>query len=125
KTEKGRVFRHLKKYPERKLPPNLKASIEKDILVDQVTTANPFAALTVPPFATVLGIPHAHPKIVFVADDAALGEYTSVFANKVFLLEERNTEDDASADNTAKLKEKLTKDNDVSIDQEIVLRARL
>jgi len=119
------VLRTIEKYPERKLPPNLKASIVKDILVDQVTTANPFAALTVPPFETALGIPHANPQIVYVADDEALGEYRSAFANKVFLFEERDAESNANTDNSAKMQEKLKGDNDVSIDQEIVLRARL
>ncbi|HTE10066.1 MAG TPA: hypothetical protein VK645_03835, partial [Chitinophagaceae bacterium] len=119
------VLRTIEKYPERKLPPNLKASVVKDILVDQVTTANPFAALTVPPFAAALGIPHASPQIVYVAGDEALGEYRNLFANKVFLFEERNAEGDAATDNSAKVQEKLTADNDVSIDQEIVLRARL
>ena len=119
------VLRTIEKYPERKLPPNLKASIEKDILVDQVTTANPFAALTVPPFETALGIPHANPQIVYVADDEGLGEYRSDFANKVFLFEERGTEGNTDTDNSAKVQDKLTADNDVSIDQEMVLRARL
>ncbi len=119
------VLRSLEKYPERKLAPNIKATIVKDILIDQITTANPFAALTVPPFADALGIPHANPQIVYVAQDEELGEYQAEYAGKVFLLEERNAMGDANADNGEKMQEKLTADNDVSIDQEIVLRARL
>ena len=125
KSGKEWVLRTLEKYPERKLPPNLKKSIVKDIMVDQITTANPFAALTVPPFADALGIPHANPQIVYVADDEALGEYRNDFANKVFLFEERDAEGDADSDNSAKVQDKLKADNDVSIDQTIVLRARL
>ncbi len=119
------VLRTLEKYPERKLAPNVKASIVKDILVDQITTANPFAALTVPPFAEALGIPHANPQIVYIAQDEALGEYQLDYAGKVFLLEERNATGDLNADNGEKMLEKMQDDNDVSIDQEMVLRARL
>jgi len=119
------VLRTIEKFPERKLPSNLKASIVKDIMVDQITTANPFAALTVPPMAEALGIPHASPQIVYVADDPALGEYRADFANKVFLFEQRNAGSDAGADNSAKLQEKLKEDNDVAVDQQMVLRARL
>jgi len=125
KNGKEWVLRTLEKYPERKLPDNLKASIVKDILVDQITTANPFAALTVPPFAEALGIPHANPQVVYVADDEALGEYRKDFANRIFLFEERDTDGDASSDNSAKVQDKLKDDNDVAIDQTIVLRARL
>jgi len=124
-TGKEWVLRTLEKFPERKLPANLKASVVKDILVDQVTTANPFAALTVPPFADALDIPHANPQIVYVARDEALGEYSNDFAEKVFLFEERSAEGNAGADNSEKMQEKLADDNDVSIDQELVLRARL
>lgn len=119
------VLRTLEKYPERKLAPNIKATIIKDILVDQITTANPFASLTVPPFAEALGIPHASPQIVYIAQDETLGEYQLDYAGKVFLLEERNATGDITADNGGKMQEKLQDDNDVSIDQEMVLRARL
>ncbi|MFT3822937.1 MAG: BamA/TamA family outer membrane protein [Chitinophagaceae bacterium] len=124
-TGKEWVLRTMEKYPERKLPANLKASIVKDILTDQITTANPFAALTVPPFAKALGIPHANPEIVYIKDDTALGEYSKDFANKVFLFEEREAEGDADSDNTLKVQQKLRDDNDISIDRQIVLRARL
>ena len=120
------VLRTLEKYPERKLPPKLKATIAKDILTDQVTTANPFAALTVPPFAEALGIPHANPQVVYVADDPVLGEYRKDYANKVFLFEERDIDgDDVKSVNTTKLQNKLKDDNDASVDQIVVLRARL
>ncbi len=125
KKGKEWVLRTLEKYPERKLPDNLKASVVKDILQDQVTTANPFAALTVPPLAGALGIPHANPQIVYVADDTALGVYRAAYANKVFLFEERDVEEDINSDNTAKVQKELREDNDVGIDQQIVLRARL
>lgn len=119
------VLRSLEKYPERKLPANLKQSVVKDILTDQITTANPFAALTVPVFAAALDIPHANPQIVYVADDTALGNYREAYANKIYLFEERDGSGDIDADGTDKVLDKLKSDNDVAIDQTMVLRARL
>lgn len=119
------VLRSVQKYPERQLPANLKQTVARDILQDQVTTANPFAAITVPPLAAALNIPHSNPEIVYVADDPALGSYQQEFGNRVFLLEEREPVDSNKTDNTVKAQEKLQQDNDVTVDQSLVLRARL
>ncbi|MET0463170.1 MAG: BamA/TamA family outer membrane protein [Chitinophagaceae bacterium] len=119
------VLRSVQKYPERQLPPKLKETIARDILQDQVATANPFAALTVPPLAEALFIPHSNPEIVYVAADTALGKYNEGFAGKVFLLEERQPAESSKTDNTSQLQKKLQEDNDVSVDQRLVLRARL
>ena len=127
KDNSGRewVLRTIQKYPERGLPKNLKATIAKDILQDQVVTAHPYSSLTVPPLAEALGIPHANPQIVYVPDDPALGEYRKDFANAVFLFEEREPIEADRTDNTDKTQRKLEEDNDVHVDQQIVLRARL
>jgi hypothetical protein len=119
------VLRSVQKYPERQLPPNLKETIARDILRDQVVTANPFAAITVPPLAEAIGIPHSNPEIVYVAADTALGKYNDEFAGKVFLLEEREPVESNKTDNTIRMQEKLQSDNDVTVDQPTVLRARL
>jgi hypothetical protein len=125
RTGKEWVLRSVQKYPERQLPPKLKETIARDILRDQVATANPFAAITVPPLAEALGIPHSNPEIVYVATDSALGKYNEEFAGKVFLLEERQPAETGKTDNTAQMQKKLQEDNDVSVDQHLVLRARL
>ncbi|MVT12535.1 BamA/TamA family outer membrane protein [Chitinophaga tropicalis] len=119
------VLRSAQKYPERQLPPRLKETVARDILQDQVTTANPFAAMTVPPLAAALGIPHSNPEIVVVAPDTALGKYNEEFAGRPFLFEEREPLESTKTDNTEKAQEKLKEDNDVSVNQQIVLRARL
>ncbi|MGZ3837019.1 MAG: BamA/TamA family outer membrane protein [Flavisolibacter sp.] len=119
------LLRSVQKYPERALPKKLRATIAKDILQDQVVTSHPYAALTIPPLAEALGVPHSHPEIVFVPDDPALGEYRKEFGNSVLLFEEREPEDAADTDNSEKVKRKLRGDNDVRIDQQLLLRARL
>src|SRR5690349_10143235 len=55
------VLRTIQKYPERGLPPRLRPTVVRDILQDQVSAAHPFSALTVPPLAGALGIPHSNP----------------------------------------------------------------
>ena len=117
------VLRTLQKYPDRKLPENLKATVIKDILQDQVSAINPFGALTVPSFASALGILHSTPEIVFVQDDPGLMEYRKEFANASYLLERYVPGDDSN--NTLKVQAKLQEDNDHKVDQKMVLRARL
>lgn len=119
------VLRTIQKYPERGLAPSLRATIAKDILQDQVVTAHPFSSLTVPPLAAALGIPHANPQIVYLARDPVLAEYEQDFANAVYLFEEREPVDADRTDNTDKTQHKLEEDNDVRVNQQIVLRARL
>ncbi|MDB5250124.1 MAG: hypothetical protein JWQ40_4518 [Segetibacter sp.] len=126
KDAQGRewVLRTIQKYPEQGLPEKLRKTIAKDILQDQVVTGHPYAALTVPPFAKALDIPHANPQIVFVPDDPALGSYRGDFANSVLLFEEREP-DSLKTDNSEKAQSKLQEDNDTRIEQKLVLRARL
>ncbi|GAA3986277.1 hypothetical protein [Mucilaginibacter dorajii] len=119
------VLRTIQKYPEKGLPVDLRPTVAKDILQDQVSAAHPFSALTVPPLAEALGIPHSNPRIVYVPDDPALGQYQKDFANQVFLFEEREPLDAEKTDNTDKVQKKLQDDNDNRVDQKIVLRARL
>lgn len=119
------VLRTIQKYPEKGLPEDLRPTVAKDILQDQVSAAHPFSALTVPPLALALGIPHSNPEIVYVPDDPALGEYQQDFAKQVFLFEEREPLDAEKTDNTEKVQRKLQDDNDNRVDEKIVLRARL
>ncbi|WP_299581805.1 BamA/TamA family outer membrane protein [Mucilaginibacter sp.] len=119
------VLRTIQKYPEKILPPNLRETIAKDIVQDQISAEHPFASLTVPPLAQALGIPHAHPQIVYVPDDPALGKYRKDYANQVFLFEEREPLDVDKTDNVGKVQSKVQEDNENRVDQQLVLRARL
>ncbi|WP_175538905.1 BamA/TamA family outer membrane protein [Mucilaginibacter polytrichastri] len=118
-------LRTVQKYPDRALPPDLRKTIVKDILQDEVSTSHPFSALIVPPLAQALGIPHSDPQIVYVADDPGLGKYRKDYANHVFLFEDRDPLDVDKSDNTEKAEKKLEADNDNRVEQKLVLRARL
>lgn len=119
------ALRTVQKYPERGLPPNLRKTIAKDIVQDQIATNHPFSALVVPPLAEALGIPHENPEIIYVGDDPALGQYQKEFANAVYLIEERAPTGYEKSDNSQKAMRKVEEDNDTRFDQKLVLRARL
>ena len=118
------VLRTIQKYPEVGMPEHLRKTVVKDILQDQVTTGHPFASLTVPVFANALGLSHSNPQIIYLASDSALGMYKNEFENAPYLFEEREPLSE-NTDNTEKVQKQLQKDNDNSIDQKLVLRARL
>lgn len=119
------VLRTVQKYPERGLPENLRATIAKDIVQDQIATNHPFSSLIVPPLADALDIPHANPEIIYVGDDPGLGQYRKDFANAVYLLEERSPAGYEKSDNSEKVQRKVEEDNDHRVDQKLVLRSRL
>lgn len=125
KTGQEWVLRSVQKYPERVLPPTLRAGLTKAIIQDQTSTANPFASLTVPPMADALGILHANPEIVYIGDDPVLGKYSKDYKNSVFLFEEREPMESDKTDNTKKVQAKQRKDNDVRVDAKMALRARI
>ncbi len=119
------VLRSIQKYPERSLPKNLRNTIAKDVVKDQISIAHPFGALTVPTFNEALAINHVSPILVFVGDDPVFGEFRDVFKNRAYMLEPRMPNEDVDSDNTAKVIRKKLEDNDKEIDQEMTLRARL
>jgi len=128
KGTRGRewVLRSIQKYPERALPEKLKPTIAKTILNDQVITMHPYASLAVPVLAQALGILHAKPQIVYVPETEELKDkdYAGL-GNAVYLLEERASVDTFLSNSTEKVQQLLQKDNDNSVDQKMVLRARL
>jgi hypothetical protein len=119
------VIRTIQKYPERVLPPTLRKTIAESIIKDQIADEHPFSAVVVPPLAEALGVPHANPEIVYVADDPAFGQYRKDYTNQVFLFEEREPLDAKKTDNSEKTAEKLREDNDNTVNQKTVLKARL
>ncbi|MCJ8163453.1 outer membrane protein assembly factor [Pontibacter sp. E15-1] len=119
------VLRTVQKDPGLALPENLRATVAKAIVQDQISASHPFASLVVPPLAEALNVPHANPEIVYLPDDPALGEYRREYANQVYLFEEREPLTARDTDNTEKVLEKLEDDNDNRVDQRLVLRARL
>ena len=123
KDGKEWVLRSVNKYPQVLLPSSLRETFAGDVVDDAMSAQHPFSALVVPPIADAVEVPHTNPIIGYVAPDKALGIYSKTFVGTVDLLEER--EPLGKSDNTEKMMQKLTDDNDNNFGTSSFLRARL
>ncbi|BAV07798.1 Calcineurin-like phosphoesterase [Filimonas lacunae] len=123
KEGKEWVIRSVEKTPDALLPAGLQDAFARDWLDDVTSAQHPFSALSVPPIANAVKVPHAHPIIGVMAPDKKLGLYENIFANMVVLLEER--EPGGESDNSEKMKKALWKDNENDIKAKEMLRARM
>ena len=121
------VLRGVRKYvTDAALPAALKgASFVKDVVSDGVSASYPYAALSVPPFADAVQVPHANPVLVYMPDDPRLGKFRSDYGNLFGLFEEREPGNGKKTYNSADLDKKLQQDNDNTVNQQAVLEARL
>lgn len=119
------VLRSLRKWPVSAIPEPLRETFAREIVQDQISSANPYAPLAVSPIAKAVGVPYTTPSFVYLADDTALGIYRKDFANAVYLFEEREPVTASKTYNTPKVLEELLGDNDNSVDQSAMLQARL
>jgi len=136
KGSDGRIwkFRSIEKDPSKVLPEELRESIAEDIIKDQISTANPFAALVVTPLLDAVGILEAEPKLIFLPDDYKLGEYKNEFGGLIGFIEEHPSEgeDESSGfenaidvKGTYKLFNYFSEKRSQKIDAEMYLTARL
>ncbi|HMH21897.1 MAG TPA: BamA/TamA family outer membrane protein [Puia sp.] len=126
KDGKQYVIRGVKKYvTDAALPAELQGTFVKDIVSDGVSASYPYAALSIPPFAAALGIPHASPQLYFIPDDPRLGKFRSDYANTFNLFEEREPGSAKKTLSTDELDRKLQEDNDNVVDGKKALQARL
>ncbi|MFI5130375.1 MAG: BamA/TamA family outer membrane protein [Chitinophagales bacterium] len=134
KREKEYVLRSIDKDFRNGLPEMFHKTFMGHILKDQSSIGYPFAAITITPMIEATGIYHTTPQVVFVPEQASLGEFNKKFGNQLYLFEERpdaNQEDAANFGNsknvigTDKVFEKIYEDNDNRIDQRAFAKARL
>ncbi|MEM6523855.1 MAG: metallophosphoesterase [Bacteroidota bacterium] len=134
KSGKQYVLRSVEKYAEGAVPKMFQNTFAVDIVQDQISASHPYGAFVVPNLAEAADVYHTNPRVVFIPDDPRFGEHQADFANTLALYEERPAKDWSDASffgnsekivNTAKVLEKLAKDNDNTVDQEWVLKSRL
>jgi hypothetical protein len=120
------ALRTIDKDPERAIPENFRHSFASNIVQDLISAAHPYAPLTIPTMADTAGIFVASPEFFFVPDDPALGFYRPLFANTVCLLERKDPADNKDDSKSSfKLFNLMREDNDHTVDQQAVLKARL
>lgn len=134
KKKRQYVLRSIEKYAEGALPVNMKNTFAVDLVQDQISASNPYAAPVVARLAHYAGIFHTNPVVVYMPDDPLLGIYRRDVANQLFLFEERpdgNREDVPSFGrskniiSTAKVVKATLEKKDHLIDADATLRARL
>ena len=125
KDDNEYVLRTIEKFPDNNIPEEFRETFVKDVLVDGISASYPYAALSVPVMLDAAGIPHAKPRLVYVPDDPALGEYRSIFANTLCMFEEREPGGFEKNIGTDNVLEKMLEDNDHRIQQQAVLKARI
>ncbi|HYE53526.1 MAG TPA: hypothetical protein VD996_01740 [Chitinophagaceae bacterium] len=120
------VLRTVDKDVEKALQPQFRKTFVRKIVQDMVSASHPYAPLTIPELARAANVVAPRPVLYFIPDDPALGEFRSIFANQVCMLEEREpTPDRSDTENTEDVLQELMEENDHLVMQEQVLRARL
>jgi hypothetical protein len=81
------TFRAIDKDPTEILPPELRESVARDIVQDQIASSHPAGFVVVPPLLEAAGVMHTTPELVVMPDDPALGEFRPVFAGLMGTIE--------------------------------------
>ena len=128
------ALRSLEKFVEGALPDEVHNTLAVDVVQDNISASNPYAALPVASLAEFAGVNHTNPKVVYVPNDNRLDEYKEDLAGSLFLFEERpsgNWSHQASFGfssdivGTDDVLEEIEEDPDQQVDQQSVLKARL
>ena len=127
-------FRSVDKDPTLALPPDLRVAIARTVLQDQISSANPMAALVLAPILNAVGILQAEPYLVWMPDDPKLGQFRKEFGNVLGMIEihPKGQDEDSEGFEGAKkvmgsfdLIKRLEKNRDEHVDSVEYLKARL
>ena len=120
------IIRSIQKFiTDKTLPGDLQSEAAADLVSDGVSASYPYASLSMQPLADAVGVPYGKVKLVYVPDDAALGEFRKDFGGMLATFEERLPENVTKGYDTEEVAEKLEKDNDNQADQKALLTARI
>ena len=120
------VLRSIDKDVEKGIPGIVRNTPFRGYKQDLISGAYPYAALIVSELAKSINIITPDPVYFFVGDDEALGDYRSLFANTVCMLERRDpTPEGSPTDNTEDITDKIEKGENHKIIQKQFLKARL
>jgi hypothetical protein len=98
------VLRSIDKKFGLALPEIYRGTFIETIINDQVSIAEPYAALTIPEMAKAADINHTIPRIVFIPHQKALGEFNDEYGNNLYLFEQRPDDNWEEAGNFANSK---------------------
>ena len=127
-------FRSMQKDPSKVLPENLRETFIADVFQDQISSANPMAALVVSPILDAVGVLQSKPYLVYMPNNKILGEFQNEFGGMLGTMEIHPDVDEKenihfkNAENikgTLKLFNRLLKKRNEKIDSKEYLKARL
>ncbi|MEO7982875.1 MAG: hypothetical protein ABI688_02215 [Bacteroidota bacterium] len=120
------TLRSIQKFiTDKTLPGDLQSEAAADLVSDGISASYPFASLSMQTLADAAGVPYGKVELVYIGDDAKLGQFKADFTNMLATLEERVPDNVKKPYNTEEVAEKLEEDNDNTVDQQALLRARL
>ena len=122
------AFRSVDKDPGKKLlDPDTQDSWIGDLFKDEVSSAQPYGALMVPPLLDAANVLHSTPQLAVLPEDPRLGDFQQ-YAGMLGLLEERierGIEGATMISDTLTLFQRLEQRSDEWVDARAYLRARL
>ncbi|MDB5270300.1 MAG: hypothetical protein JWP58_3340 [Hymenobacter sp.] len=133
-TSRPYVIRTVDKDPIRATPEAVRGTFLVNVLRDNISSTNPYAALVVPPLARAAGVPHSNPRLFYVrADDPAFQtDSLRHFRGQLAYLEEKaapplpvGAPEPAAVVSSTKAFAALFASPGQQIDQNALLRARL
>ena len=125
-TGKEYNFRSIQKFITKKtLPADLESEAAEDLVADGISASYPYAALSMPVLAEAAGVPYLKVKVIFIPDDPRLGEHRKDFGNLLAYLEEKLPDSVKKGYDTEDVVKHLKEDNDNTVDQHALLRARI
>jgi hypothetical protein len=126
-TGKEYNLRSIRKFvTSETLPMDLQSEAAEDLVADGISASYPYSALSMPALAEAVGVPYLKSKIVYIPDDPRLGEHREDFANMLAYLEEKVPDSVKKGYDTEEdILKKLREDNDNTVDQRALLRARI
>jgi hypothetical protein len=83
------VLRSVDKDMSRALPAGWIRTLLSPLMRDQTSVTQPYGAYVAARLAEAAGVYHANPRLVYLANDPALGKFQPGYANAMYLLEER------------------------------------
>ena len=128
------VVRSIEKFPDKALPELIRKTVAVKVVKDQIASSHPHGAFLVPEMAEAAGVYHANPKMYYLPDTKALGNFREDFGGILVLFEERLSSTQADQKffgasdkikSTLKVVDKLHADHDNQVNQQQVLRSRL
>lgn len=128
------VLRSVEKFPDKAIPDQFRRTWITDFVTDQISTAHPYGALTIPIMADAIDIFYTRPKLVYTPYTPYLQQYVNQFGGMMGMIEVRPDEDlsefsrfgnSENIVSSETMFRHLRRDNDNEVDQKLFLKSRL